>query len=56
MTRGDETTPQAHPQIQSHTEHQLDQPVVTVYTTTAHQMLQTPGMAPHASDVENKAT
>ena len=56
MTHEDETTPQAHPQTQSHTERQLDQLAITVYIITAHQMLQAPGTAPHASDAENKAT
>ena len=56
MTHGDEMTPQVQAQTQSHTERQPDQLVTMVYTTTAHQMLQTPETAPHASDVENKAT
>ena len=49
-------TPQVQAQTQSHTEHQPDQPVAMAYTTTAHQMLQTPETAPYASDAENRAT
>ena len=49
-------TPQVQPQTQFHTEHQLDKPVTIVFTITAHEMLQTPEMTPHASDAENKAT
>ena len=49
-------TPQVQAQTQFHAEHQPDQPGATVYTTTAHQRLQTPEMAPHASDAENRAT
>ena len=49
---GDETTPQT----QSITEQQPDQPVATGYKMTIHQISQTPEMARHASDVENKAT
>ena len=56
MTLGDEMTPQVQAQTQSQTERQPDQPVATVYTRTAHQMLQTPETAPHASDAENRAT
>ena len=55
-TRGEETTPQVQTQTQSHIEHQPDQLVATAYTTTAHQTLQTPETAPHASDAENRAT
>ena len=46
-------------QIQPHTQTcedtRPDQPVVTLSTAT-RQTLQTTGMAPHASNVENKVT
>ena len=55
MNCGDETTSQTQAQTQSITEQQPDQPITTDYKTTIHQTLQTPEMAQHASDAENKA-
>ena len=56
MIHGDAVMVWVQPQTQQHTNHQPDQPVVTVYTTTSHQTLQTTEMDPYVSDVENKAT
>ena len=56
MTHGDAVMVQVQPQIQQHTDCQLDQPVIMVYTTTSHQTLQKTGTTPYASDAENKAT
>ena len=48
--------PQTQAQTQSITDQQPDQLIATDYKMTIHQTLQTPEMAQHASDADNKAT